>query len=682
MTDEERAALEVAARLIDAGIPVFAAPPCAGASCPREKHRNGKTEYDLPPKWQLTVPSHVWLERWRPGWGLGLVCGGKVDGLDADPRSGGDASLAEIEAAGHMPRIFGVQESASGGRHYLISPLHERETNGFMPGLDYQGGDPLGQGRAFLWIAPTKKRSKAKETLGEIRPYRWLEAPDLELLAEFEGSDDSGEELRARILARRMKGDRDKENADREGLEAREFTEAEAEKFCASTLERLEVAEIGEIEECANAAAVQLSHFVPEFWTPEFAFMVLMEALKKTDYDPNGPSGWTAEKFRDVIAGVNGRGASDWVAVKARTMPEPDEVDALMAEMLSPAQVKLRPRPRALIKGLLTLDSESWLIGAPGSKKSFVALDMAGAVASGRLWQGRKVLQGDVVLVVAEGAGGIGARIDAYERLHGPMSDRVHILPRPVQAKDVKAWRVLVEACRRLAPVLVVADTQARMTVGLEENSATEMGIYIEAVRAIREATGACVLTVHHTGRKGGDARGTSAIDGAQSTELKVVSEGLSGTLSTEKQKDLPMAEPVPLRFESVTVGMDEDGEPVTSLALVADAFRAASGLFDRPEVEEWEEFHGQAQVYLLKVLRDQGGTIGLTKAEARAAVIDRFYGKDPKRLTRSTWATAWTRVLEKTAPDGSPVAVGAGGMRFMLDQLAFDALNESARGG
>lgn len=695
--------LAIARALIDAGIPVFAAPPCPGATCTRERHRNGKTEYDLPPKWQMTVPSHVWLERWQPGWALGMVCGvresGGVDGIDVDPRSGGDGSFEEIRRAGHLPRVFGVQETPSGGWHHLIAPLGERETNRFMPGLDYQGGDAGGQGRAFLWIAPTLKRSKAVETMGEIRPYRWIEAPDLELLAEFQGSDDTGEDLRARILSRQAKGDSGAPDKAREGAdgagdsglfggarkaEERLFTEDEAQQFCSITLDRLEKAQIGEIEECANAAAVQLSHFVPSFWTAEFAFSVLMQALNKTAYDPNGPSNWTAEKFRDVIARPGGETPSDWVAIRRETAGgaaeiATDEVDALLAEMLTASQLKARPRPKPLVKGVLNLDSESWLIGPPGSKKSFVALDIAGAVASGRPWQGHAVHTGAVVMVVAEGAGGTGARIEAYERLHGPMPDGVHFLPRPVQAADQRAWRVLVEACRRLEPVLVVIDTQARSTVGLDENSAKEMGIYIEAVRAAREATGACILSVHHTGRKGGDARGSSAIDGAQHTELKVESEAgsLRGVLRTEKQKDMAMGADVPLVFEVVQTGVDDDGDPVTSLAVVADAFRAASGLFDRPEVEEWERWHGQAQIHLLKVLRDQGGSIGLTKAESRSAVVDRFYGKDGKRLARSTWASAWTRVLELRAPDGSPVVVAAGGARFMLDQLAFEALNQ-----
>lgn len=673
--EDVESALKIARALIDAGIPVFAAPPCAGASCSREKHRDGKTEYDLPSKWQLTVPSHVWLKRWQPGWALGAVCGAKskIDGLDVDPRSGGDVSLAQVRAAGHMPRVFGVQETPSGGEHYLISPLGERETNRFMPGLDYQGGDAAGQGRSFLWIAPTAKRSKAVENKGEIRPYRWVQEPDLALLAEFEGSDDSGEELRARILS---KGFRAREDTGREGdfgsgdsglfgVERRQFTEEEARAFCGITLERLERAEIGEIEECANAAAMQLSHFVPEFWSEDFAFAVLMEALSKTAYDPNGPSNWTAEKFR-------GRGQGGWKAERKVERVSADAVDALLAEMLTPAQVKERPRPRALIKGLLNLDSESWIIGPPGSKKSFVVLDMAGAVAAGRDWQGHKVHGGPVVLVVAEGSGGLGGRVQAYERLHGPMSDRVHILPRPVQARDAQAWRVLVEACRRLEPALIVIDTQARSTVGLEENSAMDMGVYIEAVRSAREATGACVLSVHHTGRKGGDARGSSAIDGAQYTELKVESDGLSGSLSTEKQKDMEMAPVVPLRFESVQVGVDEDGDPVTSLALVADAFRAASGLFEAPVRRGYVPEFGDKDRWRRRILDvlflHAPAGIGMTKSEVAGQLTQAGEWAGKGSLARNgSYSGAWKALLEARDPAGDEIVIMHGSSRFEI---------------
>jgi hypothetical protein len=234
----------------------------------------------------------------------------------------------------------------------------------------------------------------------------------------------------------------------------------------------------------------------------------------------------------------------------------------------------------------------------------------------------------------------------------------------------------LVRACERLGPGLVIADTQARVTVGLEENSATDMGIFINAVSALRTATGACVLAVHHTGRSGGDARGSSAIDGAQDTELKVVADGqpLRGQLRVEKQKDLPEREPIQLMFKLHVVGVDDDGDPVTSLALAGqDAWLSAETAPEPPE--EWETGHAVAIVQLFKVLRDQGGERGLTKAEARNAVVELFYGNEPKALKRSTWYTAWDRGQEKRSASGDPVMVNMGGARWSVDAEALTSM-------
>lgn len=315
MNSDTEQALNIARRLIGAGIPVFAAPPCPaanGGECTRPGH-TGKEEYDLPAKWQLTVPSEVWLEKWRPGWALGAVGGHVADFLDEDPRHGGDASITALMDAGQMPRVFGIAETPSGGRHYLISPLHEGETNAFMPGLDYQGGLPDGKSRAFVWIAPTVKRSKDPANLGQLRPYRWTQPPDLDYLADFAGSDDTIEGLRDRILSSRTRTRSEPASGGTAPSGDRAFTEAEARKYCRATLSRLQDAQIGEIEERANAAACQLSHFVPEFWSAERAYDVLLNALSQTAYDPDGPSSWTAEKFLPVLDGRRPP-AGDWKA--------------------------------------------------------------------------------------------------------------------------------------------------------------------------------------------------------------------------------------------------------------------------------------------------------------------------------------------------------------------------------
>lgn len=679
VTPEQREALDIARNLIEAGVPVFAAPPCPGAACSRPGHAGGKHEYDLPAKWQLTVPSAVWLDAWQPGWALAAVGGHAADFLDNDPRHGGNGSISELEAAGQMPRVFGVQATPSGGLHYVISPLGERESNAFMPGLDYQGGMPDGKGRAFIWIAPTVRRSKA-EPYGLVS-YRWTQAPDMDYLREF-ASDDSVEGLRDRILSARGKASGNERRAD---LEHRMFTEEEAQRFCSITLERLEQAEPGEIETAANNAACQLSHFVPELWTESFAFNVLSVALSKTKYDPEHPaSRWTAGKFHDVIAGVNGRAPADWEARRKpesvdEVVPELDAVDLLIAEMRKPADIIKQDPPVSLVKGLLNLDSESWIIGEPGSKKSFVATDIAAHVAAGMPWQGLKVHQGGVVMIVAEGGGGLGPRLQAWEKQHGrSMSDRIDILTRPVQAARLGDWAVLREACRRLAPVLVVIDTQARVTVGLEENSAKEMGVYIEAVRSIREATGACVLTVHHTGRKGGDARGSSAIDGAQHTELKVeAKDSLHGRLVSEKQKDMALTGDVELTFAVQTVGTDGDGEPVTSLALrgpLSGIERAAGGedVGARVYVPTFHDKDVWRQRILdaLYLHAPEGGWL-LSDLVARLTVD---FGQQGRTLGKNgAFTGAWKAVRALTDESGDPV-IAKSGQRFEVGSLSVRA--------
>lgn len=433
-----------------------------------------------------------------------------------------------------------------------------------------------------------------------------------------------------------------------------------------------------------------VAHY-PCFWD-----QAATEALLLAAYEAGG-HGYTSLDGGDLRAIAGGiqrqREARDsgdldegWVALAQPDLAEAadsvttDAVEALLAEMLTPDQLEELPPPIPLIDGLLNLDSESWIIGPPGSKKSFVALDMAGAVSTGRPWQGRDVLAGDVVMIVAEGSAGIGKRIKAYRQTHGPIGT-VHVLPRPVQAKDAGAWAVLVEACRRLAPVLVVVDTQHRVTVGLEENSATDMGYYIQAVGAIRKATGACVLTVHHTGRKGGDARGSSALDGAQDTELTVVPDGghkLRALLKITKQKELEEGDPIRLAFGVREVGQDVKARAITSLAVLApDAWDSAE--IETAEREDWELHWRGVAAQIVRVLAEQGGDIGLTEAATRGLVAGRFYNgkvvrKAPKgdpSLRESTFRTAWIKVVEAVNADGDPIVSASGGQRYALDPVA-----------
>ena len=156
-----------------------------------------------------------------------------------------------------------------------------------------------------------------------------------------------------------------------------------------------------------------------------------------------------------------------------------ERVADLLAEMLTSAQLDDIPPLRPVIDDFLFEDSLARINGASGHGKTFVALDMAACVGSGTPWHGHDVQTGEVVYLVAEGARGIRKRVRAWELHHGKPMTGVQFLPRPVQAVDPE-WVVLVEACRRIRPRLIVVDTQARITVGIEESSNAEMGIVVD----------------------------------------------------------------------------------------------------------------------------------------------------------------------------------------------------------
>lgn len=313
-----------------------------------------------------------------------------------------------------------------------------------------------------------------------------------------------------------------------------------------------------------------------------------------------------------------------------------DLVEVLLGRMLTPAQLRDRPAPTWLVDGLLTLDSASWLIAAPGSYKSFVALDWAGHVAAGRAWMGREVARGGVVYVVAEGVGGMGPRIRAWEQRNGPMDAAVRFLPMPVQIGREDHWAALVEACRRLEPSLILLDTQARITVGLDENDNTAMGEVVEAIERLRRATGACVLLVHHTGRSGQHARGASAIDGAQDVELRLTrTADRRVTLVIDKSKNA--ADDVSVSLELFLCELDGGG---TSLVVGAPLGTAVDSA-------PWREGLTDNQAMIMDILHEQFSERGGTQVQVHQVLRERGQ-RGEAQYKRSSFYLAWNALLQK----------------------------------
>jgi hypothetical protein len=237
----------------------------------------------------------------------------------------------------------------------------------------------------------------------------------------------------------------------------------------------------------------------------------------------------------------------------------------------------MREPPEWIIKGVLPRADLGVLYGASGSGKSFAVLDMALAVARGADWRERPVKQGAVLYVAAEGGGGVAGRVKAYAIDKGLSLDGVPLgimnaVPNFLIEEDITA---VVEAMAAAGPTdLVVVDTFAQVTPGANENSGEDMGLALRHARAIRDATGAMVLLVHHSGKDAArGARGWSGIRAAADVEFEVMrpDEGQVRVLRVSKQKDGRDDLSWGFTLEPVVVGHDRDGEEMSSL-VVRDA--------------------------------------------------------------------------------------------------------------
>jgi hypothetical protein len=234
---------------------------------------------------------------------------------------------------------------------------------------------------------------------------------------------------------------------------------------------------------------------------------------------------------------------------------DPETVEAIRAQLLTSQQLDNIKDLVPVVEGWLYRETAARIFGASGSYKSFLAVDIACAVATGRQWFGYAVKPGAVIYVVAEGAGGIRQRVRAWETEHCTIAEGLSIYPEPVQIMNDEWW-AFAEVTKSMTPALVIFDTQARCTVGIEENSNTDMGGVIERVERLARESGACAVLIHHTGHGQTRGRGASAVYAALETEIGVTrSADLLIEVEQAKQKNSQEIDTVKLALRAVESG-------------------------------------------------------------------------------------------------------------------------------
>lgn len=243
----------------------------------------------------------------------------------------------------------------------------------------------------------------------------------------------------------------------------------------------------------------------------------------------------------------------------------------------TPKELKALPPRKWLIEDFIPEGGEACIYGPPGGGKSFASLDLALCVARGLPWHGKKVQQGSVIYVAAEGGSGQSLRLEAYEKQHGIKLDDVpfYLVNESINLVEADDVQAVIDLAQSIVPVLVIVDTLARSMGGAEENSATDMTVVMNGVKRIIEASGACVLLIHHTGKAPGKgARGSNALLGAVDTMLAISRDGLSAqrTITLEKSRDSEDGVKVAFSLMPVVVGVNEDGKEISVPVVVPAA--------------------------------------------------------------------------------------------------------------
>lgn len=313
---------------------------------------------------------------------------------------------------------------------------------------------------------------------------------------------------------------------------------------------------------------------------------------------PAGPEDLTDAEYADHLASR---------PALASAATEPTLLDKLRSRLLTSEDLDALPPPRPLIDGVLWADSLIELWGKPGCGKSFVAMDWALSVATGKPWQGHDVQPGRVLYIVGEGLAGLGKRRRAWSYAwHQPRTDDITWLQGAVPLMAAGWTEALAQLVAETEPVLIVVDTLSRAIAGHNENAPETMSAVVAASDRIRQAAnGACVLFVHHATKDGATNRGHSALEGACDVRWKLANSDDDGALvlSNPKAKDEAEAPDRPLGLRVIDLPGGERS------CIVESHGRTRSAEEDVP-----------SQSRLLQVMRDSFGTTGATGTQLREA--------------------------------------------------------------
>lgn len=543
-----------------AGFPVFACHPTAEgaftAKSPRVSggHRAGTFD-------EATISA--WWSRWPDSLvGLGLAAAG-VMAIDAD-RHGGPDGVAAWDALatanGFDPALYPAVETPGQGRHvYMRRPAGMEPTNGegdLPAGINVRGA---GYTIAPGCVLPDGRRYEAAAGT----PPLSLDIPEAPAwLVGLIG------------VARRA--------ADTATPACELDTPAAIERAAAYLEHEAPLAIEGQ---GGDNTAFRVACAVKDIGLSEPACLdAMLEHYQPRCVSLGGledEAAWLERKVASAYAnGQNAPGvaspAVDFNGVDIIPPPPVPVAAPAMVRFLSDADAAVRPS--WLLKGWLPKQGVALLAGQSRIGKTFLSLELAGALATGGSFFGRPVRERvGVLIVAAEGGGTIAPRLEAL-RLHRLGGVDPATLPIAwAEISDANEIGSIVmaaaEAMRTrfgLRLGAVVVDTVAA-AFGVDENDAKLATLAMKALGKLASDARLLVVAVAHFGKSdGAGVRGSSAWT-ASADVIFAATGDISEITGEVKDRKLALtksryAETGPLsdfELRSVNLGLDEDGDAI-----------------------------------------------------------------------------------------------------------------------
>lgn len=610
MPDQKSVRHLAALAYAEAGIPVFPCVVDGKAPATANGFTDATTDIAQINAWWDAADYNVALSPEHAGWCV-------VD-IDVGEGKEGEATWGALTEAHAAPPTREVR-TPKGGRHLYyegsLPPTQGNLKNGLGPGVDTRG-----QG-SYVLIPPSVVDGKPYEVLHDID------------LAPVPAWVVEGSGRRSTAVAA--------SSDDRDTPAARE----RARLLLTSLVERGDVAREGQ---GGDTRTYQLAcELLNLGLSPAIAWQMLNEL-----WNPHCLPPWDEEELATKVENASNYAQNEggsWAFGTAAETFGPS-LGKLLEE--SRAAVPERSRfhfedeteqedgeePSWLIPNLIADKSTVLLLGASGSFKSFLALDIALAIATGSpTFNSSPASTGPTFYAAAEGRANIKkVRRRAWKLARGvDTASDFYVGPAPMLAvpEDVQLFGDEIKRrCAGRQPKLIVLDTLAKVMAGLNENDARDAGQFIRLCDSLVEAFGCSVIAVHHTGKEEGrGARGSSAFFAGFDTVLEVKAHKATKAVEVRVKKHKDAEEPErPWTFEG----------KVIANSLV---FQGTTAEEHRALVGDGDEFEGKKVGAALKRLGAFGTDKGVTAHVLATELVEPVGGETAEdresRVTKSARA-------------------------------------------